>query len=172
MLVQASPFAVLPPLLPRRSVTVTVTFMPPVNVQFAVGAHVLAVLAHHGQTAVTSELIARSINADPSFVRRSMARLGRAGLVETSRGANGASALARASEDITLLDVYAASGQGPVLQVHSYPIVPSCPVSPYIKPALGHPVAVAQSEFEKTLDRYSIAALLGDIQRRRSRSGS
>jgi len=146
--------------------------MPPINVQFAVGAHVLAVLAYHGETAVTSELIARSVNADPSFVRRSMARLGRAGLIETSRGANGASALARPSEDITLFDVYAASGQGPVVQVHSYPVMPTCPVSPYIKPALGQAVAGAQSAFEDTLDQYSIAALLGDIQRRRSRAGT
>jgi Rrf2 family protein len=122
--------------------------MSPVNVQFAVGAHVLAVLGYHCDTLVTSDVVARSVNVDASFARRCFANLRRAGLVRTRRGRGGASTLARPAEDISLLDVYAACDARPRLAVHHYMVEPTCPVSSDIWPVLSRALGAAQQEFE------------------------
>jgi DNA-binding IscR family transcriptional regulator len=89
------------------------------NVQFSVAAHILAVLAFHRGEGVPSKILAGSVNADPTFVRKSISKLSKAGLVVTKRGKSGAATLARAPHKITLLDVYRASGAPPAFGINS-----------------------------------------------------
>jgi DNA-binding IscR family transcriptional regulator len=51
------------------------------------------------------------VNADPTFVRKSLSKLSKAGLVITTRGKNGASGLTRSPKRITLWTFIAPAGR-------------------------------------------------------------
>jgi Rrf2 family protein len=57
---------------------------------------------------VSTSIIAGRKNIPPSFLAKIISQLGVAGLVSTSRGARGGVSLARASREISLLDVIEA----------------------------------------------------------------
>lgn len=66
-----------------------------------------------GRRASTSQ-IAQDQNIPPSFLAKIVSQLSVAGLLQTSRGARGGVSLARAPQDITLLEVIEAI-DGPIL---------------------------------------------------------
>jgi hypothetical protein len=63
------------------------------SVQFTVAVHIMAALGFHDGEEISSATLAGSVNADPSFVRKSLSKLSKAGLVVTKRGKSGASVL-------------------------------------------------------------------------------
>ena len=133
------------------------------NVQFTVATHVMAALAHcaaQGSTGVTSSALACSVNAEPSFVRRAVSKLAKAGLVTTTRGKNGACVLARPAASITLLDIYRASEAPATFSIHDYPVEGACPVSANISACMNEVLACAQQGFEERLARRTVADLL------------
>ncbi len=79
------------------------------SVQFAVAAHIMAALGYFPGEEISSTILADSVNADPTFVRKSLSKLSKAGLVVTKRGKSGASMLSRSPRQITLLDIYQSS---------------------------------------------------------------
>jgi Rrf2 family protein len=130
------------------------------NVQFAVASHVMAALgAHHGEPMRSAEL-AESVNAEPSFVRRVVSKLAKAGLVTTHRGKNGACALARPPAEITLLDIYRASEAPEACGVHAYAPMDSCVVSRNFKGCLNKVIQEAQESFERALAKQSLSDLV------------
>lgn len=136
------------------------------NVQFTVAAHVAAVLGYHYGEDVTSAKLAGSVNAEPTFVRRSIAKLVKAGIVSATRGKNGACTLARAPQDISLLDIYRASEAPATFSIHGYDVQPLCPISDHIKDSMGAVLDDAQAGFEARLAARSLAALVADIQQK------
>ena len=70
------------------------------SVQFAVAAHIMAALGYFHREEISSAILADSVNADPTFVRKSLSKLSKAGLVVTKRGKSGASVLARPPRQI------------------------------------------------------------------------
>jgi DNA-binding IscR family transcriptional regulator len=77
------------------------------NVQFSIAVHILAGAGLSGAIRTRGPAtLAASVNTSPSFVRRTLAKLSKAGLVETATGKAGACWLARSAKDISLLDVY------------------------------------------------------------------
>jgi len=66
----------------------------------------MAALGYFRGEEISSATLADSVNADRSFVRKSLSKLSKAGLVVTKRGKSGASVLARPPRQITLLDIY------------------------------------------------------------------
>src|SRR5260370_5531274 len=90
---------------------------------------------YHGEE-ISSATLADSVSADPTFVRKSLSKLSKAGLVVTKRGKSGASVLARPPRQITLLDIYRASAPPPAFAIHSYPVETGCPVSANLKECL------------------------------------
>jgi DNA-binding IscR family transcriptional regulator len=107
--------------------------MAATSVQFTVAAHIMAALGFFHGKEVSSATLAESVNADPTFVRISLSKLSKAGLIATTRGKNGASALTRSPEQVTLLDIYRASAAPPTLAIHNYPVQKRCPISRNIK---------------------------------------
>ena len=61
------------------------------SVQFTVAAHIMAALGFYHGKELSSAILAASVNADPTFVRKSLSKLSKAGLVVTTRGKGGAS---------------------------------------------------------------------------------
>src|SRR5271170_6452389 len=104
------------------------------NHQFSIAVHLLAGLAYgcHRQ-GVTSATLAMSVNTSPSFVRRTLARLSKAGLVETATGKAGSCWLAKDAKNISLLDIYEAVDAPRAFTIHSYAEQKVCTVSCHIK---------------------------------------
>src|SRR5712664_39879 len=55
------------------------------SVQFTVAAHIMAALGYKHREEISSATLAESVNADPTFVRKSLSKLSKAGLVVTKR---------------------------------------------------------------------------------------
>ena len=136
------------------------------SVQFVVATHIMAALGYFHREEISSATLADSVNADPTFVRKSLSKLSKAGLVVTKRGKSGASVLARPPRRITLLDIYRASGAPPAFAIHSYPADKRCPVSCNLKECMEGVLSQTQYSFEKSLAKITRASLIGQIRER------
>ncbi|HXE32466.1 MAG TPA: Rrf2 family transcriptional regulator [Verrucomicrobiae bacterium] len=134
------------------------------SVQFAVATHIMAALGYFQGAEISSAILAESVNADPTFVRKSLSKLSKAGLVVTKRGKSGASMLSRSPRQITLLDIYLASAAPPAFAIHSYPVDKRCPVSCHLKECMSGLLSQAQSSFERSLAKITLAHLVGRIR--------
>jgi len=134
------------------------------SVQFAVAAHIMAALGYFDGKEISSTILADSVSADPTFVRKSLSKLSKAGLVVTKRGKSGASMLSRSPRQITLLDIYRASAAPPAFAIHSYPVEKRCPVSCHLKECMSELLSQAQNNFERSLAKITLADLVGQIR--------
>ena len=139
--------------------------MSATNVQFTVAAHMMAALAFRHREETFSAMLAESVNADPTFIRKSLSKLSKAGLIVTTRGKGGASRLTRSPKQITLLDIYRASAAPPTFAIHSYPVEKRCPISRNIKGCMSSVLKKAQNSFENSLDGITLADVVGEIRR-------
>jgi Rrf2 family protein len=135
------------------------------NVQFSIAVHIMACLTYGSGGDTTSGLLASSVNTSPSFVRRVLAKLSRAGLVETATGKAGACWLAKDPKKISLLDVYKAVDAPEAIAIHSYKERKGCPVSCQIKTALQHALGKTQKALETSLRNISLAEIVSDVRK-------
>jgi len=134
-----------------------------VNTQFSIAVHLMAGLAYRGDESTTSANLATSVNTSPSFVRRVLAKLSRAGLVRTATGKAGACWLAKDKRDISLLDIYQAVGAPKAFAIHAYASQKACPVSCNIKKALDKALSKTQKAMEKSLEDIALAEIIADL---------
>ena len=134
------------------------------SVQFAVATHIMAALGVCPGGEAGSALLAGSVKANPTFVRKSLSKLSKAGLVVTTRGKSGASVLARPPKQITLLDIYRASGAPRAFAIHSYPVEKRCPVSRNLKECMSAVLFQTQKSLEKSLANITLADFIGQIR--------
>lgn len=139
--------------------------MSATSVQFTVAAHIMAALGFRHGEELPSAMLAESVNADRTFVRKSLSKLAKAGLIVTTRGKNGASRLTRSPKQITLLDVYRASEAPPTFAIHSYRVERRCPISCNIKGCMSSVLKTAQESFENSLAGITLADVVGKIRR-------
>ena len=85
------------------------------NLDFAIGLHIVGYLASHSKDLVSSATMAKSFGTSPVVLRRILVKLNQSGLVETKRGANGGSTLAREANLINLKEVYESVSEKPEL---------------------------------------------------------
>ena len=138
--------------------------MAATSVQFTVAAHIMAALGYFHGEEVSSATLAESVKADPTFVRKSLSKLSKAGLIVTTRGKNGASTLTRSPEQVTLLDIYRASAAPPTFAIHNYPVEKRCPISRNIKGCMSSVLKKGQNSFENALDRITLADVVREIR--------
>ena len=138
--------------------------MSAISVQFTVAAHIMAALAFYRGNEIASSTLAGSVNANPTFVRKSLSKLAKAGLIVTTRGKNGASVLARSPKQITLLDIFRASKAPAAFAIHAYPVEKKCLISCNIKESMSMVLAQAQGSFERTLARITLADIVAKIR--------
>lgn len=124
----------------------------PTNTQFAIGVHVLTLLASTPDGLQSSEEMADSVGSNPVHIRRVLGRLRRAGLVESRPGPHGGWRALKEPAKVRLGDVWRAVDEGgQVLGVHA--ANPDCPVGREIQGEL------------LSLDRRAAAALLAELDR-------
>jgi Rrf2 family protein len=91
-----------------------------VNTRFATGVHALILLAAEPDVLQTSEDVARKLNTNPVVIRRVFSLLQQAELVESQKGPNGGSKLARPAKEINLSDVHRALNSGELFHSASF----------------------------------------------------
>lgn len=138
----------------------------PTSSRFAVAVHILTALALHKGQPVTSELLAHSASTNPAVIRRILSMLNAAGLSHAQLGQGGGALLARAADEISLLDVYRAVETEELFAFHRSTPATDCPVGRSILPVLGNTFDRAQRALEAELERVSIAAITRDVERR------
>jgi len=138
--------------------------------RFAVAVHVLAVLAYKEGEAVTSVLLAASVNTNPVVIRRLLLLLQVAGFIETRKGAGAGSRLSRAPGRITLAEVYQAVETDEPFASHSKRPNQACPVGNCIQAALEKVFAAAEDALQQELAKTSLADILESVQASCSRS--
>jgi Rrf2 family protein len=91
-----------------------------INTRFATGVHALVLLAAEPDVLQTSEDVARKLNTNPVVIRRVFSLLQQAELVESQKGPNGGSKLARPAKEITLSDIHRALNSGEILHTATF----------------------------------------------------
>ncbi|WP_423068769.1 Rrf2 family transcriptional regulator [Devosia sp. CN2-171] len=136
------------------------------NTRFAVATHILTFLAYQAGEPATSELIAASVNTNPTFIRRLLTQLAKAGLTRSQLGAGGGALLAHEASEISLLDVYRAiDEEQQVFALHEAPN-PKCPVGRNIDVVLRGRMVEAERALQAQLGKTTIADLAADIAER------
>jgi Rrf2 family protein len=136
------------------------------NSRFAVATHILTLVAEGQGQPVTSEYIAASVNTNPSFVRRLLSQLTRAGLTTSQLGAGGGALLAKPAGGITLRDVYRAVDEDGIFGLHQEQPNPACPVGRNIQAMLQTRFDAATRALEAELDHTTIADLTAEVAER------
>lgn len=133
------------------------------NSRLTIAVHALAWLAlaeRRGRRVLTSIEVAASVNTNPVIIRRSLGDLRRAGLVDVRHGAGAGWSLARAAEEITLLEVYDAVGEEPPFGLHHTEPNLECPVGYGIRPALSQVYGHIDRALRRELAAVSVADVL------------
>lgn len=130
------------------------------NSQFAVGIHLLTLLALTPDESLTSEFMAASVNTNPVFIRRILGRLADAGLVVSQPGVGGGWRLARNPQTMSLLEVYQAVEDGHLLGMHHSDPNPECLIGRNIQRTLTIYFDEAQRAFEERLGQQTVAQVL------------
>jgi len=135
-----------------------------INIQFPIGVHLMAALGYRPGRDTTSAQLALSVNTSPSFVRRTLAKLSRAGLVETATGKAGACWLTKDAKDISMLDIYRAVDAPKAFSIHHYAEQKACPVSCHIKEALDKALDKTQKAMETSLKSITLREVISDME--------
>ena len=134
------------------------------NTQFSIAVHLMIALGFRCERQATSGELALSINTSPSFVRRILAKLSKAGLVSTTTGKSGSCLLAKKAEDISLLEIYKAVDAPKTFAIHDYPVQSKCRVSCNIEATMQKVLAGAQNSFEESLEKTTLAEVIAGIE--------
>lgn len=135
--------------------------------RFAVAIHVLTLLALNRGEPVTSEYIAASVNTNAVVIRRTLAALRRAKLVDSRGGNGGGWRIAREPKALTLGAIYqAVAADDALFAFHHRPPNADCPVGRHIQDALAGPFAAARRAAEDELARTTVADVLRGVQAR------
>lgn len=146
------------------------------DTRFSTAAHILGYLAwrqREGQAWVSSQELGISINTHSVVVRRVISRLREHGLIETQRGPNGGSRLAKPAASIDLGEAYqAVMDHGATLISLGTPTDGAvCNVGPHIEAVLRDVLAESEDAFRRCLKRTTVEEFSKEVVKRVAESG-
>ncbi|HEV7869535.1 MAG TPA: Rrf2 family transcriptional regulator [Chthoniobacteraceae bacterium] len=131
--------------------------------RFAFALHVLAVLAMHPGTGVTSKLLGASVNTHPVVIRRLISALRKAGFVCCASGAKGGATLCRPPEEISLDAIYQAIQPARAFAAHPQQPDAGCPVGRQIKTVLADVFSTAEQALHESLAQRTLADVVATM---------
>ena len=138
-----------------------------ISSRFTIAVHIFVCIhVFGGESKITSEFLADSVNVNPVVIRRILSQLRNAGLVNVQRGSGGAS-MAKPPEEITFLDIYRAVEcveEGTLFHFHENPN-PSCPAGRNIHRLLDGRLEQVQAAMERELAGITLADVMRDADR-------
>lgn len=136
------------------------------DTKFAVAVHILILISESSKP-INSEQMAESVGTNASYIRKILALLKKAGIVDGHRGISGYS-LTIPSEQLTLLKIFRAVTDEQkihLLDIHQNPN-DKCIVGHHIKPVLTDMFADIEESFARSLADKSLAHCIDDIRKR------
>jgi len=134
------------------------------STRFAVAVHTLAFIATRCKScpAVTSNMVAESVNTNPVVIRRILGSLRQAHLVDSQPGSGGGWTMARPADAITLREIYRAVEGDPLFALHRRPNS-RCDVGRHIVGILDSYFRDAEKAMEEKLGRVTVAAVMRQV---------
>ena len=136
------------------------------DTKFSVAVHVL-ILISESPPPINSDQMALSVGTNASYVRKILALLKKAGIVDGHRGISGCTLLFT-PEQLTLLQIYQAVMEEPtphLLDIHQNPS-DRCIVGRHIRPVLSGMFADVEDAFARALAEKTLADCIADIRKR------
>ena len=136
------------------------------DTKFSVAVHAL-ILISESPAPMNSDQMAGSVGTNASYIRKILALLKKAKIVDGHRGISGYS-LTVAPEQLTLLQVYQAVMEEPkihLLDIHQNPS-DQCIVGHHIRPVLTDLFADIEQAFSRSLAEKTLADCIADIRKR------
>lgn len=127
------------------------------NTRFSTNIHILTLLAIYPQEWISSEFIADSININSVIVRKEIAVLLNAGLVESKKGKEGGCRLAKKAKDIKLSEIFLLVKNTEVLGKKNKHTNPACIVGKSINIHLTDLYEETDEKIFKFLSKKSLA---------------
>lgn len=125
--------------------------------------HIMMNLAYQSERLVSSEELALGLKTNPGLVRRILSKLSSAGLIETVKGKNGGSRLARSASSIYLNEVYLAVHEGPLFGSFDKDPYKSCPVSCKMSGILRNLYDDLEDGLVKNMNKIKISELVNKV---------
>ncbi|KAF6628194.1 Rrf2 family transcriptional regulator [Paenibacillus sp. EKM208P] len=133
-----------------------------ISTRFSMAIHILSMIAVD-PTELTGDQIARSVNNNPVVIRRVIAMLKKAGLVDVRSGVGGAYLL-KDPEEITLLDIYRSVNELEEDDLYAFRIHKEsnseCPVGRNIESVLHSEFIKVQDAMENQLQLTTLSQLI------------
>lgn len=136
------------------------------DTKFSVAIHVL-ILISESPAPINSDQMAESVGTNASYIRKILALLKKAGVVDGHRGISGYS-LTVVPHQLTLLRIYQAVTDEQkihLLDIHQNPN-DKCVVGHHIKPVLTGMFADIEESFARSLADKTLADCVDDIRKR------
>lgn len=136
------------------------------DTKFSVAVHVLIMISESASP-VNSEKMAASVGTNASYIRKILALLKKAGIVEGHRGISGYS-LTADPHQLTLLQIYQAVTEENsihLIDIHQN-ASDKCIVGHHIKPVLAGMFADIEKSFALSLARKTLADCISGIRER------
>ena len=134
------------------------------DTKFSVAVHVL-ILISESPTPINSDQMAVSVGTNASYVRKILALLKKAGIVDGRRGISGCTLLIP-PEQLTLLQIYQAVTEYQkihLLDIHQNPS-DQCVVGRHIRPVLSGMFASVEDAFARSLAEKTLADCIAEIR--------
>ncbi|MCZ8238296.1 MAG: Rrf2 family transcriptional regulator [Leptospiraceae bacterium] len=100
-----------------------------IETKFAVTTHLMTALAYNSDKWMSSEELSKSLRTNPSFIRKLIGSLVKAGLVKSQRGKIGGVQLNLAATEIKLSQIYEAISEKNLILLPQKEPFYECPVS-------------------------------------------
>lgn len=136
-----------------------------ISSRFSVAIHMLTLVALSPPEVISSDFLARSVNTNPALIRKIMAMLKNAELIQVKPGVAGAT-LTKSLTEISLLEIYQAVAvvePNELFGIHGQPN-PACPIGRNIQATIEPIFITAQSAMERVLEQIMLSDVVKDIE--------
>ena len=133
------------------------------DTKFSVALHILTMISESKEN-LSSQALAESVGTNASYIRKVIALLKNAGLIQSHQGKMGYQ-LSKSPKDITLLNIYFATQE--VSHISLFPVHqnsnPDCPVGKHIQGAVSPLFASAEAQLEKELAQQTLEDVINNL---------
>lgn len=136
------------------------------DTKFSVAVHIL-ILISESQSPINSDMMAESVGTNASYIRKILAMLKKAGIVDGHKGISGYRLIAD-REKLTLLSIYRAVADQPnihLFDIHKNPN-DRCVVGRNIRPVLSDMFADLERQIVSSLDSLTLSDCIEGIRKR------
>ena len=133
------------------------------DTKFSVALHILTMISESKDT-LSSQALAESVGTNASYIRKVIALLKNAGLIQSHQGKTGYQ-LSKSPKEVTLLEIYFATQE--VSHISLFPVHqnsnPDCSVGKHIQAAVSPLFASAEAQLEKELAQQTLEDVINNL---------